>query len=82
MVERRTETKMVKDALAAAGIKAKVRHGTGTARGWLHITIPEQEHHTATNALMGQAVMIAKKVTGRHGKYDGCINVNFRLQAM
>jgi hypothetical protein len=33
------ETKAVKEALAKAGINAKVGHGKGTAWGWLHVNI-------------------------------------------
>ena len=74
MVDRKTETKMVKDALAAAGIMAKVRHGTGTACGWLHIQIPTQRTPVETDALGGKAIRIAQETTGRHGVYDGRIN--------
>lgn len=36
---RRDETKLVKEALAEAGINAKVSHNRGTAYGWLDINI-------------------------------------------
>lgn len=38
-MERKEETKKVKDALKAAGINARVGHGKGTAWGWLHINV-------------------------------------------
>ena len=37
--ERLGETQAVKAALAKAGIVAKVRHGRGTAAGWLEVHI-------------------------------------------
>ena len=68
-MERKAETKAVKKALLDAGIKARVRHGSGTSWGWLHIWIDPSLN-------MGdKAVKIAQQVTGRHGEYDGCINV-------
>jgi hypothetical protein len=39
MIERKLETKMVKAALKAAGINATVKHGTGTAWGWIEINV-------------------------------------------
>jgi hypothetical protein len=38
-MDRKEETKIVKAALAAAGINARIDHGKGTAWGWLHINI-------------------------------------------
>ena len=43
--DRRAETKAVKTALKAAGINAKVGHGTGTAWGWLYIEIGNQRQN-------------------------------------
>ena len=37
----REESKAVKAALTAQGIRAKVGHGTGTAWSWLEISLPE-----------------------------------------
>ena len=68
------ETKVVKQALAAAGIKAKVGHGTGTAYWWLHI-IPQFETGDDWRALTDRCIRIAQAATGRRGEYDGCINV-------
>lgn len=69
----REETKAVKAALKAAGIEfVKVGHGTGTAWGWLHIKLAG-EWSSARNA---EAVRVVKAATGRHGDYDGCINVS------
>ena len=67
-MERRQETKEVKTALAQAGIKAKVGHGKGTAGGWLYITLDVVGKRQ-------EAIDIAQLITGRHGEYDGCINV-------
>jgi hypothetical protein len=38
-MDRKEETKIVKNALKQAGIKASVGHGAGTAWGWLEIRI-------------------------------------------
>ena len=38
-VERKQETKAVKDALKAAGINSRVEHGKGTAWSWLEINV-------------------------------------------
>ncbi len=45
-MERIEETKKVKSALAAHGIHARVKHGTGTAYGWLkiYVDLPEVVH--------------------------------------
>ena len=74
MIDRWTEIKMVKDALAAAGIEAKVRHGMGTACEWLHIKIPRQGSPDETQALGALTVLITQEITGRHGEYAGRIN--------
>lgn len=83
------ETKAVKKALADAGIKASVTHGTGTAWGWLHINIGDPRkrdgvtadefgyRYTETECELHKKVMkIVKDVTGRHGDYDGEIIIN------
>ena len=70
-MERREESKAVKAALARAGIKARVSHGRGTAWSWLKITLPA----SSWRARQLEAVRIAQAVTGRHGEYDGRINV-------
>jgi hypothetical protein len=36
-MDRKLETRIVKEALRKAGYTAKVGHGKGTAWGWLHI---------------------------------------------
>ena len=43
--DRRQETKAVKAALKAAGITAKVGHGTGTSWGWLYIEVGDQRQN-------------------------------------
>ena len=70
-MERREESKAVKAALARAGIKARVGHGRGTAWSWLEITLPA----TSGRAQHDKVLYIAQTVTGRHGEYDGRINV-------
>lgn len=47
------ETKAVKDALAKAGIKAKVGHGKGTAWGWLEINIGSNPYSHLENVDRG-----------------------------
>ena len=40
MIERKQETKAVKTALLEAGCQnVSVKHGTGTAWGWLHVDV-------------------------------------------
>jgi len=73
----REESKAVKDALLKAGFtNVKVSHGVGTAWAWLLI------HCSAKPGISFQynrveVIRIAKAVTGRHGDYDGEINVYF-----
>jgi len=76
-MNRRDETAIVKAALKSAGLSVKsVSHGTGTACGWLKITLAEgtQDQHE-------QALAVAQAVTGRTGDYDGRINVGGWLMA-
>ena len=88
MMERRKETSMVKKALKAAGIKARVMHGTGTSRSWLEVNIGNPEERDGlephpdgwgtkyTNeevCLQNKTLRIVQEVTGRHGEYDGNI---------
>ena len=68
-MERKEETKAVKRALKAVGIKARVEHGRGTASGWLYIYIDP------ALKMREKAIVIAQFATGRRGEYDGCINV-------
>jgi hypothetical protein len=88
-MERKEETKAVKEALAKAGIKSRVGHGRGTAWGWLEINIGSNPHahaseeynHSRTDCLACMwheqnhrlALSIAQDVTGRKGQYDGDI---------
>jgi len=71
---RREETKAVKDALKAAGINARVTHGTGTAWGWLEIHIERGMGHAYAGI-----IKTAQTVTGRHGEHDGNINIYYNL---
>ncbi len=75
MIERKQETKLVKDALCEAGYKnISVRHATGTAWGWLEIRVGNTLPGMDSNRR--HIIGITQRVTGRHGEYDGCINVN------
>jgi hypothetical protein len=85
------ETKAVKKALADAGIKASVTHGTGTAWGWLHINLGDPKKRNGLimegsghgyiyteeeQELHKKALKIVRETTGRHGEYDGEIIIN------
>lgn len=86
-MDRKEETRAVKEALVKAGIPAKVRHGKGTAWGWLHINIGdakkrggiEEDGHrytTQEQALHEKVIKIALEVTGRtRNEYDGNISL-------
>ena len=70
------ETKAVKAALTQAHIPfTKVGHGTGTAWGWLHIKLDEPwvRGHDRDR----EVIRVVQEATGRHGDYDGCINVSY-----
>ena len=71
MKDRATETKAVKKALVASGFKgAQVAHGRGTSYGWLYITLGPDDIRRSP-----EAVKVAQEATGRHGDYDGNINI-------
>ena len=73
----RDETKAVKDALLNAGFtNVKVGHGRGTAWAWLKIHCSLQPGKSFQDQRV-EVIRIAKSVTGRHGDYDGEINVYF-----
>lgn len=75
-MERLLETKTVKRALIQAGYAGvRVGHGTGTARGWLHIKCDERPNRDFQSKL-GDVERIAQQVTGRRGDYGGRINVS------
>ncbi len=86
--DHKSETRAVKDALKKAGIEAEVKHGTGTAWGWLDINIGDPRKRSGLKpapfgyqytdeeqALQKKALKIAQEITGRHGDYDGRISV-------
>ena len=90
------ETKAVKTELVRLGYKdAKVRHGSGTAWGWLHIkvSITKPVNCGCERVDIGlcrpcldlsglhyrKAIDIAQTITGRHGEYDGNINATINL---
>jgi len=59
------ETRAVKNALKSAGVKASVKHGSGTSWAWLHIKLANRIK-TESDVLN-----LIQKVTGRHGDYEG-----------
>jgi hypothetical protein len=71
------ETKAVKAALKEAGIKAKVKHGTGTAWAWLEINTggfneqPDNKRYNAMCVINNEVRQIVRAVTGRTGQHDG-----------
>jgi len=86
--DHKSETKAVKEALKKAGIEAEVKHGRGTAWGWLEINIGDpglqnglrqgpfgSQYTDEERALHDTVLKIAKEVTGRHGDYNGEILV-------
>jgi hypothetical protein len=88
-MDRKQETKIVKDALLKAGYSdIKVGHGHGTAWGWLHASMtanrPDEcrcKHEdswlcTACQDIRRKANNLIMDVTGRHGEYDGNTNVS------
>lgn len=88
-IDRKTETKIVKDALKKAGIIAKVTHGKGTAWGWIIINIGDatkrngltkdgRRYTQEEQTLQDKVIKIAQAVTGRSGEYHG--NINIRAQ--
>jgi len=87
MMERKAETKAVKNALKAIGINAKVSHHRGTAWGWLEINIGDARHRNGIEpdghrftleeqALHEKVIKLALEVTGRsRNEYDGNISL-------
>jgi hypothetical protein len=85
-IDRKTETKIVKEALKKAGIIATVKHGKGTSWGWLRVNIGESARRNGVNPetrmytqeeqdLHRKVIKIVQEVTGRHGEYNGNINI-------
>lgn len=86
-MDRKDETRIVKQELAEQGIIAKVGHGRGTAWGWLeiHFDIPYPTDchcpaddypmckpcRDAVDEAESKATKIVLDVTGRTGDYDG-----------
>ena len=78
----REEVTAVKRALRKAGIPfLSVKHGTGTAWAWLEINIGPDPHSQDLryseewSKRIHRVIEIAQDVTGRHGDYDGEINI-------
>ena len=71
----REETNAVKQALLEAGyLNVRVTHARGTAWGWLGIYCDPKPNQT-WQEMRNKVLRIAKSVTGRHGEFDGEINV-------
>ena len=69
------ETKAVKDALIQAGYgNVRVKHGTGTAWSWLDIYADVRPNQSWQDKRI-DIIRIAQRTTGRHGDYDGNINI-------
>jgi hypothetical protein len=70
------ETRAVKEALKAAGIRASVGHGTGRERRWLRVegVAPGCDCRALKDGVLG----IVSTVTGRTGERSCCVSVNFR----
>jgi len=68
MNERTAESNKIKQAINIMGIRVKVRHGVGTSHGWLYVYVPKGSDHKAL-------LSVVQHVTGRHGEYDGKINL-------
>ena len=68
-MERLLEIKTVKAALIKAGYTGvRVRHGAGTAWGWLDIKCDELPSQGWRNKY-NEVLIIVQQVTGRHGDY-------------
>ena len=95
-MDKKTETKVVKTALAEAGYSgARVSHGSGTARCWLHVgvDVPRPYNCNCNGRTIGYcrncgeaiqeasalAEAVVEKATGRHGEYN-CISVEVFLR--
>lgn len=77
MNNRNQETKLVKQALLEAGYKnIRVRHGTGTAYGWLDVYVSDTLPGIEADSKYRHIIKVVQQATGRHGEYDGCININ------
>lgn len=76
-IPKKDEVRVVKKALAQYGITASVKHGTGTASGWLKIKPIKYPSNLNDWRKRDRFITkVAMDVTGRKGKYDGNINVN------
>jgi hypothetical protein len=67
MAEFADETTRIKRALRQAGIPFRyVRHGRGTAWGWLHVGLMRE----ATQATHVEAIRVAQIASGREGAFS------------
>ncbi len=72
---RREQTKAIKTVLLESGHPVvSVKHGTGTARSWIHIKLNVEWR--ALNALAGEVERLAAETIGRDTwTHDTCIQV-------
>lgn len=91
---RNEETKIVKAALKEAGLSVvSVKHHRGTAWGWLSIYLQDGGNHAANHHDLypcecpgcqqnrereQKAIEVIQAVTGRHGDYNGKVNISTR----
>ena len=75
MIERRKETRIVKQAMKDAGYTGiRVRHGTGTAWGWIDVHADRDETRKYSDQ-RNQLIQVVQEATGRHGDYHGNIGI-------
>jgi hypothetical protein len=79
MVDRATESRIIRKALKDAGFnKCSVRHQRGTGWNWIRVEIfSEVKNRKDTYEDYKQVLEIAKKASGRDKYEDEKINVNF-----
>ncbi len=78
MPNRIEQTRAIKKALQVAGYPVtNVKHGTGTARSWIHIRLDIEWQKL--NAIMSEVERLAAKTIGRESWPENCITVDCRL---
>ena len=65
---RKEETKAVKEALRSAGLKVRsVKHGRGTAYGWLHVYV---QRSTLRHLCLGDGDVMVEMTDDERGRSD------------
>lgn len=83
LMERRAETKLVKDWLLKNGYReVKVTHGHGTAWGWLEVEVTGDLPRTDWQLVYRQLSKCIQELTGRHGDHNGRISIELQLQSV